>query len=108
MECMTLGDLEERVMSERRLTIKDIFKVQLQHIPGIDKQVAEALVGAYPTPMALCTQAVCRKEEEGGGEKGLDEMAAEIKQVPLCAQGRLNKRTVGETKAKKILKFLGF
>jgi len=97
-ECMTLRDLEGVVSSERTLAVRDIFKVQLQHIPGIGKQVADAIARTFPTPMSLWTQAMC------GADGGADAAAERLKFIPL-AQG-IYHRTVGGVKARKIMNFL--
>ena len=46
LACPTLGDLDLSISEERSLSVREVFNVQLQHIPGIGKQVAGALVRA--------------------------------------------------------------
>jgi len=100
---MTLGDLGRTIGVERKLTLSDVFRVQLQHIPGIGKQVADAIVRNFPTPMTLWRGAIVSEETEEPAES-LAVMAAKIKFVPLSPG--LTYRTVGEVKARKILDFL--
>ncbi len=85
--------------------MQDVFKLQLQHIPGIGKQAAEAVVRSFPTPMRFWREAVLgplgRLPETA---EALAAAARRLKSVPIN-QG-LRTTTVGDTKARKILGFL--
>ena len=106
LACPTLGDLDLSISEERSLSVREVFNVQLQHIPGIGKQVAGALVRKFPTPMSLWNGVMRDAEGEEGGAGGPDVKSAaeKLKFIPL-GEG-LNYRTIGETKATKIMNFL--
>uniref|UniRef100_A0A7S3E503 Crossover junction endonuclease MUS81 n=1 Tax=Chloropicon laureae TaxID=464258 RepID=A0A7S3E503_9CHLO len=104
-ECVTMGALKSLLQSERTLTVQDMFKLQLQHIPGIGKQAAEAVVRNFPTPMRFWREAVLGplgKRPETA--ETMHAAAKRLKTLPIN-QG-LRTTVVGETKAKKILNCL--
>ena len=101
-ECTTMLELENRLQGERTLTAEDVFKLQLQHVPGIGVHVAEAIVRLFPSPMRFWSEMMTG---DGGQPEDIPSIAKKLKALPLSAPGVYN-RTIGENKAKKILNVL--
>jgi ERCC4-type nuclease len=99
-QCLTLKGLEELASRERKLTISDIFKLQLQHIPGIGKQAAEAIVKVFATPMVFWKGAVVGEDGNPDVKKAVDALKG------ISLSHGVRKSTLGQIKAKKIMGFL--